>query len=54
MPLIASDALRVAAVVSLVLGTVLYGWVGAALFFLVLGGVFVPRAVGAHQLLDAL
>ncbi|MDP9823043.1 hypothetical protein [Nocardioides massiliensis] len=54
MVLIASDLVRAAAVVSLVVGTVVYGWVGAALFFLVLGGTFVPRAVGARQWLDAL
>ncbi len=52
MVLIASDLLRVAAVVSLVAGTVAYGWVGAALFLLVLGGTFVPRAVGASPWLD--
>ncbi|WP_185995233.1 hypothetical protein [Nocardioides campestrisoli] len=54
MPLIAADLVRVAAAVSLVAGTVSYGWLGFALFSLVLGGVMLPRAIGTPQWLDVL
>ncbi|WP_110181240.1 hypothetical protein [Nocardioides solisilvae] len=54
MPLIAPDLVRLASLVSVVVGTVVHGWLGFALFFLVLGGVMVPRALGTPQWLDAL
>ncbi|GAA3538297.1 hypothetical protein AFL01nite_13240 [Aeromicrobium flavum] len=52
MPLIASDALRAAGVVSVVAATIEGGWIGFALFFLVLGALFIPRAIGSAFLLD--
>lgn len=54
MPLIAPDLLRLATLVSVAVGSVLHGWLGFALFFLVLGGVMVPRALGTRAWLDAL
>ncbi|WP_019135790.1 hypothetical protein [Cellulomonas massiliensis] len=48
-----ADAVRVLAVVSVVVGTWRFGLVGAALFALVLGGTAVPRLVGVPPLLDA-
>ncbi|GAA2083979.1 hypothetical protein IDH50_05815 [Aeromicrobium tamlense] len=52
MPLIAPDALRAAGVVSVVAATIEGGWMGFALFFLVLGGLFIPRAIGTGPALD--
>lgn len=52
MPLLPSDALRAAGVVSVVAATVIAGWVGFALFFLVLGALFIPRALGTSLWLD--
>ncbi|MFO6452241.1 MULTISPECIES: hypothetical protein [unclassified Aeromicrobium] len=52
MPLIAPDVLRAAGVVSVVAATIQGGWMGFALFFLVLGGLFIPRAIGTGPALD--
>lgn len=52
MPLIPSDALRGAGVLSVIGGTFVGGWVGFALFFLVLGALFIPRALGTSAWLD--
>ena len=52
MPLIVPDVLRAAGVVSLVAATIEGGWLGFALFFLVLGALFVPRAIGSSPWLD--
>ena len=49
----ASDALRLAALVSVVVGLVFYGGVAGALFFLVLGGTMIPRVLEAPVALDA-
>jgi hypothetical protein len=51
-PLVPGDLLRGAALVSVVVGTVADGFIGFALFMLVLGGVMVPRALGAPTFLD--
>ncbi|MCR6030662.1 hypothetical protein GGQ22_04295 [Nocardioides sp. zg-579] len=51
--LVAADGLRVVALVSLLGGLAGYGWIAGAVFFLVLGGTMVPRAVGAPGALDA-
>ncbi len=50
--LVGADVLRAVAVLSLVVGALGWGVVGAALFLLVLGGTFLPRAVGAPAPLD--
>ncbi|MGO1972146.1 MAG: hypothetical protein ACTH2Q_04235 [Propionibacteriaceae bacterium] len=50
--LIAPDALRLAVLVSVVVATIGYGWLGFVLFFLVLGGVFIPRALSTSACLD--
>lgn len=50
--LVGADVLRAVAVLSLVVGALGWGVVGAALFLLVLGGTFLPRAVGAPPALD--
>jgi hypothetical protein len=52
MPLIVPDVLRAAGVVSVVGATVEGGWLGFALFFLVLGALFIPRAIGTSSWLD--
>ncbi|MET1133800.1 MAG: hypothetical protein ABWX60_10310 [Aeromicrobium sp.] len=52
MPLIVPDALRAAGIVSVVAATIHAGWIGFALFFLVLGALFIPRAVGTGPALD--
>lgn len=54
MPLIAPDALRLAALVSVVAATVTDGVVGLALMLMVLGGCMVPRAAGFAAWFDAL
>lgn len=46
------DVLRLLALVSVVVGTVAYGFVGLALFALVLGGSVLPRALAAPAALD--
>ncbi|WP_407320369.1 hypothetical protein UQW22_07925 [Isoptericola halotolerans] len=46
------DLLRVAALASVVLAGIRAGWLGVALFLLVLGGTMVPRAVGTRTALD--
>ncbi|MDN4172457.1 hypothetical protein QWY28_05845 [Nocardioides sp. SOB77] len=51
--LVAADGLRVAALVSLVVGLAAYGGIAGAVFFLVLGGTMVPRAASAPGALDA-
>lgn len=51
--LVGADVLRGAALVSVVAGAASYGWVGFALFFLVLGATMLPRALGAPAALDA-
>lgn len=50
--LVVADAIRVVSAVSVVVGLGLYGGVSGALFFLVLGGTIIPRAVGAPASLD--
>ena len=50
--LVAGDAVRWGAGASLVVGTALYGAVGAALLSLVLLGAVVPRALGLHGVHD--
>jgi hypothetical protein len=52
--LVAGDAVRWGAGASLVVGTALYGTVGAALLSLVLLGAVVPRALGLHGVHDPL
>ncbi|WP_206422666.1 hypothetical protein [Nocardioides pantholopis] len=52
-PLVVTDLLRAVALVSVVLGALGWGFVGFALFLLVLGGTMVPRALGAPLALDA-
>lgn len=52
MPLIAADALRAAGVLSLVAATIEGGWLGFLLFSLVLGALFIPRAIGTMAWLD--
>ncbi|MFS0885811.1 hypothetical protein [Aeromicrobium sp. 179-A 4D2 NHS] len=52
MPLLPSDTLRAAGLVSVLGATILDGWVGFALFFLVLGALFIPRALGTSAWLD--
>jgi hypothetical protein len=49
---LATDALRLAALVSVVVGLVWSGGVAGALFFLVLGGTVVPRALEVPVALD--
>jgi hypothetical protein len=49
---VAADTTRVAALLSLVAGTAVFGFVGFAVFFLVLGGTMVPRGFGAPAALD--
>jgi hypothetical protein len=49
---IPGDALRLAALVSVVVGLAAYGAVAGALFFLVLSGTMVPRALRAPAVLD--
>ncbi|WP_207392599.1 hypothetical protein [Aeromicrobium sp. IC_218] len=49
---VAGDLLRAAALVSLAVAVPLYGFVGAALFLLVLGGTMLPRALGLPTALD--
>ena len=46
------DAVRLAAVASVVVGTAAYGFIGFALFMLVLGGSMLPRALAAPAALD--
>ncbi|MBD8077772.1 hypothetical protein [Cellulosimicrobium arenosum] len=46
------DVVRVAALVSVVVAFLALGGVAAALFLLVLGGVVIPRALGAPTVLD--
>ncbi len=53
MPLLPADALRGAGILSVVAATIIGGWVGFALFFLVLGALFIPRALGTSLWLDA-
>jgi len=52
MPVLPSDALRAVGIISVIAATVIGGWVGFALFFLVLGALFIPRALGASLGLD--
>lgn len=52
MPLLPSDSLRAAGILSVVGASILDGWVGFALFFLVLGALFIPRALGTSLWLD--
>jgi hypothetical protein len=47
------DGVRVAALISVVVGLIWYGGVAGALFFLVLGGTMIPRALQAPAALDA-
>ena len=49
---VVGDVLRYAALASVVAGLVGWGWIGGALFFLVLGGCVVPRALDAPAALD--
>ncbi len=51
-PLVPGDLLRAAALLSVVVSTFTDGFIGFALFMLVLGGVMVPRALGAPAVLD--
>ncbi|MCD4536448.1 hypothetical protein LRP67_20330 [Nocardioides sp. cx-169] len=46
------DVLRWAALLSVVVALPPWGWVGGALFFLVLGGCVIPRALEAPAALD--
>ncbi len=50
--LVAGDAVRVAALASVVVGTAGFGPVVGAVFFLVLGGAMLARALGAPRTLD--
>ncbi|ROS78645.1 hypothetical protein [Cellulomonas sp. PhB143] len=52
-PLVASDALRAAAALSVALVAARADLVAVALFLLVLGGTMVPRALGVSGALDA-
>lgn len=54
LSLVAGDAVRWGAGASLVVGTALYGAVGAALLSLVLLGTVIPRALGLHGVSDPL
>lgn len=49
---VVGDVLRYAAVLSVVVGTFAFGFIGFALFMLVLGGSLVPRVVSAPAALD--
>ncbi|WP_370615570.1 hypothetical protein [Mumia sp. Pv 4-285] len=49
---VVADAVRVAAAVSVVVGLVVFGPLAGALFFLVLGGTMIPRALRAPASLD--
>ncbi len=49
---VAGDLLRAAALASLVVAVPRYGFVGGALFLLVLGGSMLPRALGLPLALD--
>ena len=49
---VATDLLRLAAALSVVLGTLGWGFIGFALFMLVLGGSMIPRALGTPAPLD--
>jgi hypothetical protein len=51
--LVAGDAIRLAALASVLVGLLEYGAIAGALFFLVLGGTMIPRALGAPSALDA-
>ena len=46
------DVLRLAALASVVAGLLVWGWIAGALFFLVLGGSVLPRALEAPTVLD--
>src|SRR3954449_2925948 len=46
------DVVRLLALASLVVGTALFGFIGFALFALVLGGSVLPRALDAPAVLD--
>jgi hypothetical protein len=50
---VVGDLVRLAALVSVALALARYGWIGGALFALVLGGTVLPRALGAPAALDA-
>ncbi|MFD1860493.1 hypothetical protein EHW97_13070 [Aeromicrobium camelliae] len=50
--LVLADAIRVAAAVSVVVGLGWFDGVAGALFFLVLGGTMIPRALGVPVRLD--
>jgi hypothetical protein len=50
--LVAGDVLRAAAALSVVVGLVAYNWVAGALFFLVLGGTMLARALALPTVLD--
>jgi hypothetical protein len=52
-PLVACDAIRLAALASVLVGLVAYGGVAGALFLLVLGGTMIPRVLAAPTVLDA-
>jgi hypothetical protein len=52
-PLLGCDVIRLGALVSVVVGLLDHGAVAGALFFLVLGGTMIPRALGAPPALDA-
>lgn len=49
---VAGDLLRAAALAGVVVAAPLYGFVGVALFLLVLGGTMLPRALGLPTALD--
>ena len=49
---VVGDLLRVVALVSVAVGAAGWGFVGFALFMLVLGGTMIPRALGAPTSLD--
>ncbi len=51
--LVPADLVRLAALVSFLVATVAHGALAFALFFLVLGGTMLPRALGSGALLDA-
>lgn len=50
--LVAGDVLRAAAALSVVVGLVAWNWVAGALFFLVLGGTMLARALALPTVLD--
>lgn len=52
-PLVPADLLRLAAAVSVAVGLAWSGGVAGALFFLVLGGTMLPRALEVPSVLDA-